>query len=313
MPTWFLERWLGCAVDPRNFGIWRNRPHWHTRRSYRHLYELYLVLDGSMSTIAAGRTLDLPTMTAAILPPGLPFDDRGGPQGTRLLGCLFAVQAGTAFDPLQTLGLPQAVALRRPLDIQRALKSLGPIENLLVMGEPSLRLRVRAFLDLLLGAWLADGFAAGTFACPAGEPMPDWLLEILALVESRLDWSLISVGGLARRAGLSESQFRRVFHRFLGISPKRWMLDRRLAEARNLLVGEPLLPVASVAERCGFADIYQFSRTFRRACGVPPTIWRQLAAEDAAGNPGSLAVSPPPPSTARHAGAPAPPGPRTDP
>jgi AraC-like DNA-binding protein len=34
-------------------------------------------------------------------------------------------------------------------------------------------------------------------------------------------------------------------------------------------------PIASVAEACGFCDVYHFSREFKRVVGAAPAAWRR--------------------------------------
>ena len=34
-------------------------------------------------------------------------------------------------------------------------------------------------------------------------------------------------------------------------------------------------PIASVAEACGFCDVYHFSREFKRVVGASPAAWRR--------------------------------------
>ena len=80
---------------------------------------------------------------------------------------------------------------------------------------------------------------------------------------------------LAHQAGLSTSHVSHQFRRHLGVSPKRWILRRRMASARALLLAQPHTSIAEVAERCGFGDPYQFSRTFSRRMGCPPSVWRR--------------------------------------
>ena len=50
-------------------------------------------------------------------------------------------------------------------------------------------------------------------------------------------------------------------------------MRRRLERAEELLVGTAL-PVQAVAEECGFADAFWFSRLFHRERGVSPRAWR---------------------------------------
>ena len=53
-----------------------------------------------------------------------------------------------------------------------------------------------------------------------------------------------------------------------------WITERRMAEARKLLVGTDL-PVEEVGRRVGYGDAGYFARTFGRAHGATPLGWRR--------------------------------------
>ena len=83
----------------------------------------------------------------------------------------------------------------------------------------------------------------------------------------------ISVDELAGEAGLSASHFSRLFKETIGLSPHRYVMDYRVERARDLLA-DPDLPLAAIANRCGFADQAHFSRTFKQLEGVSPGAFR---------------------------------------
>ena len=78
---------------------------------------------------------------------------------------------------------------------------------------------------------------------------------------------------LAKEAGLSPSQFRLRFHQLHGCSPRRYRQDALAVRAQRLLA-LPGASVGEVAEALGFTDHAHFTRSFRRACGESPRLWR---------------------------------------
>lgn len=79
---------------------------------------------------------------------------------------------------------------------------------------------------------------------------------------------------LAALCNLSVSHFTRAFKASTGTTPHRWLVERRLARARELMLrtGDTL---ASIAQCCGFADQSHLAREFRRAEGVSLGAWRR--------------------------------------
>ncbi len=77
----------------------------------------------------------------------------------------------------------------------------------------------------------------------------------------------------ARYAGLSPFHFLRLFSKVTGVTPHQYLLRTRLRRAARLLSED--LPITEVALECGFADLSNFVRTFRRAAGVSPGKFRK--------------------------------------
>ncbi|NND73861.1 MAG: helix-turn-helix domain-containing protein [Ilumatobacter sp.] len=83
----------------------------------------------------------------------------------------------------------------------------------------------------------------------------------------------LPVGDLATAAEMSVNQLERVARRLLGLSPKQLILRFRLEEALRLLATTDL-PIAEIAQRCGYYDQSAFSRHFKRTVGVAPATHR---------------------------------------
>ncbi|MBI5380893.1 MAG: helix-turn-helix domain-containing protein [Opitutae bacterium] len=83
--------------------------------------------------------------------------------------------------------------------------------------------------------------------------------------------------GIAKALGISGSHLRACFHASCGVSLGRHLRRLRLEKACGLLrLGQQR--VSEIAEVCGFASIYSFSRAFRSAYGVSPLVYRRGAA-----------------------------------
>ena len=85
-----------------------------------------------------------------------------------------------------------------------------------------------------------------------------------------------TLAALAAAAGYSKAQFVRLFRRTTGTSPHRYVLQRRLREARRLIVNSTL-PLAEVASETGFATQSHLNNAFVRYYGCTPGDARRQA------------------------------------
>lgn len=101
--------------------------------------------------------------------------------------------------------------------------------------------------------------------------------ESLALV---LDWAQrniakpLGLDELAKRAHMSRRTFTRQFRRLTGTSVGRWLLNQRLAMARQLLESTDR-PVEVVAERAGFGSAISLRQHFRQSLKTSPSAYRR--------------------------------------
>lgn len=93
------------------------------------------------------------------------------------------------------------------------------------------------------------------------------------LLEANLDGN-IALQQVAEACELSVSHFARAFKQTFRRPPYRWLIERRVDRARDLMMNSRL-PLADIAIQCGFADQSAFSRSFKRIHGVTPGIWRR--------------------------------------
>ena len=81
---------------------------------------------------------------------------------------------------------------------------------------------------------------------------------------------------LARTMELSEGRFHEVFARQVGIAPMSYVAQQRLHLAQRLLATSSE-KVSVVAQRCGFNDVFHFSRRFKSFSGLSPSHYREAA------------------------------------
>jgi AraC family transcriptional regulator len=136
------------------------------------------------------------------------------------------------------------------------------------------------FLDSLFLA-VRDHIAAayGTFSTKT--VLKDWgmtarqLRHALEYIEANLSED-VGLANIADACAASISSLARGFKTTLGVSPHRWVLNRRIALAQRLIY-EGATPLSEVAVCCGFADQSHLTRVFTRHIGSSPTAWRRKA------------------------------------
>lgn len=117
---------------------------------------------------------------------------------------------------------------------------------------------------------LASGRAPGDRAPRNAEAR---VTRILRLIDRHPDGTL-TLGEMAREAGLSPYHFLRTFERLAGVTPHQYLLRARLREAAmRLASGRDR--IVDVAFACGFGDVSNFNRTFRAEFGLSPRAYQR--------------------------------------
>jgi len=80
---------------------------------------------------------------------------------------------------------------------------------------------------------------------------------------------LHSAQDIAIKCDVTPVYLSRLFGRFSDCGAYQYLLRRKMNYAAGLLMKEGLM-VKEVAQRMGFADAFQFSRSFKRVYGIPP-------------------------------------------
>lgn len=83
----------------------------------------------------------------------------------------------------------------------------------------------------------------------------------------------ISIEKLAGMSFLSVSYFSHAFLSWTGYSPKQYIMLSRMSAAKEMLT-HSALPVKNIAARCGFTDVNNFIRLFKKQMGITPHAYR---------------------------------------
>jgi AraC family ethanolamine operon transcriptional activator len=231
--------------------------------------------------------LIIPEATVALAlvrsPAGLHVDGRHLPGGVLMVtpaGTAHEITSGPGHDLLaisvDATALPEAERPdcrhgHRPVaDGRLAARAAAVVEAMLAHAHAGA-------LPASAGATLADVVIAALGALEPARPEPPASLERLALVRAYVHENLeepLSVGDLARVAGVSTRALEAAFARHLGVGPKAYLQSLRLAATRRALkqgaTGDAPATVTDVAYRYGFWHLSRFAEHYRTMYGESP-------------------------------------------
>jgi AraC family transcriptional regulator len=166
----------------------------------------------------------------------------------------------TIWGPLERAG-NELLAQQSTEDLGRFLVFMQQIRPL----HEAHTARVRALLELP-SSKPAPSRARGGLS-------PAALRRVQLFVEANLGGD-IPLASLAERAGLSPFHFARAFRTTTGTTPRKYVENARIEEARRLLEASDL-PLARIALQTGLGSQSRFTTTFRRATGLTPAVVRR--------------------------------------
>jgi AraC-like DNA-binding protein len=190
--------------------------------------------------------------------------------------------------PLEVIALhfkPRAARSRLtaagPWATKLELVPLRPAARFRELGE---HLAAESLAGDSLGAQAAPALAFGLLAAvwrlahgSDAEEGDDRVDELLREIQ-RAPWREWTLDGMAQQAGMGTTRLNTRVRELTGIPPAQWVIRCRLEHA-CILLRETELKLASIADACGYRDVYFFVRQFRQAMGHPPGEWRKLGRE----------------------------------
>lgn len=220
------------------------------------------------------------------------------PQGSRHAVAFDGPVQGLAlaFDPARFLNLVQLGGGSAKSEIVQSLTTKRPaIEHLMralwheglepsTPGDVALECVATAIALSLArtasGSWdsSSDSFADSSSDSKTRKTAglaPRQIRAVRSFVEDNLSGT-ISLTSLADAAGVSPFHFLRAFKQSQGVTPGRYVLERRIERAKQMLQ-DSKSSIGEVAVSVGFAHPSHFSRAFRRATGLAPSAFGAIS------------------------------------
>lgn len=197
-------------------------------------------------------------------------------------GWLLAGRAGEEYECLH----PDAVT-DRALSVM-FLQDVEPVSvSLVPVGVRGQRLRCRLYqavtgrqsdpdeIDATAAAVLAWARRPSEAGPVIGARAQAQVAEVRAEADRNFNDPDLDLVAAAQAAGLSRTRLIHVFGELVGVTPHRYLLERRLTHAAQLLATSDM-PVAEVCFASGFGSLTRFSAAFRTAHGTTPTGYRAV-------------------------------------
>lgn len=110
---------------------------------------------------------------------------------------------------------------------------------------------------------------------PLEHQTPSMVTEALSYLDEHFV-EKVTINTLCHQLGVSATLLSRTFHQYTNNSIHEYLISVRLLHAKQLLVAEPHLSIAEVANLCGFHDASHLNKCFRTQLGMTPSKFRKM-------------------------------------
>lgn len=101
--------------------------------------------------------------------------------------------------------------------------------------------------------------------------------EVVSLIKEYIQHSyqdIIDLSAISKNFGFSTSYLTKIFIKYEGITPSKYIKQYRISIAKQLLKNTDI-PISIISSQTGFSDQFHFSKTFKSVTGISPTQYRR--------------------------------------
>lgn len=111
----------------------------------------------------------------------------------------------------------------------------------------------------------------------------DWVQYKNEIIQNRYYCEIgLTIEGLAAKLKIGRTTLSNLINREEGINFNTCINRLRIEESKQLLISNPDLPLATIAEQVGYSEQSNFSRQFKQITGETPMVWRKTNSSGAA-------------------------------
>lgn len=249
-------------------------------------FEMLLLINGAQETVIGSNRYLLQSGDIILIPPGFKHTNRCAATEGMTYFCLhFHVN-----DPLFCIEMIQHNRFLYPAGSADNTQFAQVLEHLMQMLQPgrtyttSDRFLIQSHLFGLLSllSQLTDSpDAHRESSAPTSVHYARMIAETLKHqfdLDPARDTSAPALGieQIIRSLGITPGYGLEVFRKVYGMSPRRFLSELKLNEAKTL-IRQPELALSEIAQRLGYAHLSHFSRQFKRWTGMSPLEYRRSA------------------------------------
>ncbi|MCL2461938.1 MAG: AraC family transcriptional regulator [Defluviitaleaceae bacterium] len=228
-------------------------------------YDLIYNPVGSTLAEVNGTQYRLDAAEAILLTPGTALKLRTLSDAAEQMYCHFIPEVGEAVSLRGNLPAYKVPARHRDL-----LKLYGDHFPLFLQDDMYGRLIVKSVLkNLLCGMILESPENQNAFMPGSAAADMQPISAVLKYMDEHACETL-SIKDLAAKFHFNDTYFCRYFKKYLGVSPKQYMMRLKMEAARRMMLAQSL-SIKETAVRVGINDPFLFSKQFKRFFHVSPT------------------------------------------
>lgn len=251
-------------------GLERCAADYHIRRDTFRYYSVEFVSSGRGTLTLAGKTQDVGPGDLFAYGPGVPHEIRSDPR-ERLTKYFVDFTGRGCRHLLANCGLPPGPSIRTA-----APESIGRLFDEMIEAAERRTARSSVICSLILQHLLHRAFETRVPSEYRGTKALDTFRTCRRYMENNYMRGA-TLRTVAAACGVDVSYLCRLFKRFDRQGPHELLTHLRMTYAAQDL-GQNGVLVKQVAQRMGYSDPFQFSRTFRRVHGISPRDYQRLSA-----------------------------------